>query len=320
MRASSRRATHSGAGRRRAVAALHREALVLQRRQADRDPVRRASVVARRQRVDGRDAGELEVAAHARATTASSSPASVPRRVGERFGGRPQLAARRAERPGRGRARPARPQRAPFVARAAAARVERQQVVEVVGGLGLGRDLGVHPLDRLGVERADRRRGRRDSPRRSVHRVGAPVLELLVVEERVRPRGEDLVREHRRLGGVAAVHAHRRRPRSARAARATPSMSSASCSVSSIVWRTSTWSGISIGPMTFSWHAAACGNTAAMRSSDSMRWIGGGLRRPLRKRSTMQRPVEVPAPARLEHRRVEDGVLAACPRPSRLLR
>ena len=67
----------------------------------------------------------------------------------------------------------------------------------------------------------------------------------------------------------------------------TPSTSSASCSVSPIVWRTSTWSGISIGPVTFSWHAAACGNTAAMRSSDSMRWIGGGFLRPLRKRRTI---------------------------------
>ena len=66
-----------------------------------------------------------------------------------------------------------------------------------------------------------------------------------------------------------------------------PSTSSASCSVSSIVWRTSTWSGISIGPVTLSWQAAACGNTAAIRSSDSMRWIGGGLRRPLRNRSTI---------------------------------
>ena len=57
-------------------------------------------------------------------------------------------------------------------------------------------------------------------------------------------------------------------------------------SVSSIVWRTSRWSGISMGPTMLSWHAAACGNTAAMRSSASMRWIGGGLLRPPRKRST----------------------------------
>ena len=56
--------------------------------------------------------------------------------------------------------------------------------------------------------------------------------------------------------------------------------------MSSIVWRTSRWSGITTGPVTFSWQAAAWGNTAAMRSSASMRWIGGGLRRPPWKRST----------------------------------
>ena len=56
--------------------------------------------------------------------------------------------------------------------------------------------------------------------------------------------------------------------------------------VSCIVWRTIGWSGISTGPATFSWQAAACGNSAAIMSSDSMRWIGGGLRRPPLKRST----------------------------------
>ena len=44
---------------------------------------------------------------------------------------------------------------------------------------------------------------------------------------------------------------------------------------------------MSIAPVTFSWQAAACGNTAASRSSDSIRWIGGGLRRPPRNRSTI---------------------------------
>jgi len=44
-----------------------------------------------------------------------------------------------------------------------------------------------------------------------------------------------------------------------------------------MVCRTSGWSGISIGPVAFSWHAANPGNTAAMRSSDSIRWIGGGF-------------------------------------------
>src|SRR4029453_4694255 len=58
-------------------------------------------------------------------------------------------------------------------------------------------------------------------------------------------------------------------------------------SVSSIVWRTSTWSGISIGPVALSWQAAAPGKTAAIKSSDSMRWMGGGLRFPLRNRRTI---------------------------------
>ena len=54
-----------------------------------------------------------------------------------------------------------------------------------------------------------------------------------------------------------------------------------------MVWRTSTWSGISIGPTALSWQAAACGNTATMRSSASMRWIGGGFFLPPRNRSTI---------------------------------
>ncbi len=44
---------------------------------------------------------------------------------------------------------------------------------------------------------------------------------------------------------------------------------------------------MSTGPVALSWQAAAWGNTAASRSSDSMRWMGGGLRRPPRKRSTI---------------------------------
>ena len=41
-----------------------------------------------------------------------------------------------------------------------------------------------------------------------------------------------------------------------------------------------------MGPAVFSWQAAAPGNTAAMMSSASMRWMGGGLRFPPRLRST----------------------------------
>ena len=79
------------------------------------------------------------------------------------------------------------------------------------------------------------------------------------------------------------------RPASIPATRSrSPSMSIASCRQSSSVCRTSGWSGISIGPgATFSWHAARVGNTAAIRSSDSIRWMAGGFFRPPRIRSTV---------------------------------
>ncbi len=61
----------------------------------------------------------------------------------------------------------------------------------------------------------------------------------------------------------------------------------ASCRQSWTVWRTIGWSGISTGPAAaLSWHATSAGNAAAIRSSASMRWMGGGVRRPPRWRST----------------------------------
>ena len=64
------------------------------------------------------------------------------------------------------------------------------------------------------------------------------------------------------------------------------STSIASCRQSCSVWRTSGWSGSSIGPPAFSWHWASAGNTAAIRSSASMRWSAGGVFLPPRMRST----------------------------------
>ena len=117
------------------------------------------------------------------------------------------------------RGRPAPPQRAPLGARAEqhASSDSRSWRSSAVSGSGV--ISACTRSMRLGLERADRREVDAGRPRRSVHRVGAPVLQLLVVEERVRPGGEDLVREHRRLGGVAAVDARPRRTRCARAAR-----------------------------------------------------------------------------------------------------
>ena len=57
--------------------------------------------------------------------------------------------------------------------------------------------------------------------------------------------------------------------------------------MSCTVWRTTGCSGISIGPVMFSWQAAALGKSAAIRSSASIRWMGGGFFRPPRNRSTI---------------------------------
>ena len=64
-------------------------------------------------------------------------------------------------------------------------------------------------------------------------------------------------------------------------------MSIASCRQSAIVSRTSMCSGISMGPAgALSWQAASEGNTAAMRSSASIRWMLNGFSRPPLRRST----------------------------------
>ena len=64
-----------------------------------------------------------------------------------------------------------------------------------------------------------------------------------------------------------------------------PSMSIASCRQSEMVWFTSGWSGISRSPTIFSWQASWSGNTAAIKSSASMRCSCGGTLFPPLKRS-----------------------------------
>ncbi len=101
----------------------------------------------------------------------------------------------------------------------------------------------------------------------------------------------------RRPGPTRALRAGRpgRRRRAAR--------SGSRCTV----WRTSTWSGTATGPgAAFSWQAASAGQTAASRSSASMRWRWIGRRWPPRERGTHQRPVEVPPPPGGQHRVGED--------------
>ena len=93
--------------------------------------------------------------------------------------------------------------------------------------------------------RSRRRRARRGRlPRRlagaaRVHRLRPPLLERRIVEERVRPRVEDLVRERRRLGRVARDAADLAGVDARRAPRARPSKSIASSRQSRTVWLTS---------------------------------------------------------------------------------
>ena len=79
--------------------------------------------------------------------------------------------------------------------------------MQLVGRAGIGRHLVAHAVDGVGVEPADGAEVDRQAPPQG-HGVGAPVLQLGVVEEGVRLGGEDLVAERRRLGGVAEVHLH----------------------------------------------------------------------------------------------------------------
>ena len=88
-----------------------------------------------------------------------------------------------------------------------------------------------------------------------------------------------------------------------------PSTSRASCRVSSIVWRTSRWSGISIGPDGVVLAGRGLGEhrgqqVVGLHALDRRR-VAPAAAEP----QHHQRPVEVPAPAGLEHRRVQDGVL-----------
>ena len=160
----------------------------------------------RRQLGDGGDTGDLEVTAQDRGRSIFV--------VGERAGDVVAPFGRAPERlPAVFEHRSASPRRKlvepllPLGSRAAHHQ-RRQEVVQVVGRVGIGRDLTVHLVDGRGVERPDGREVDRQ-PAAQRDRVGAPVLQLLVVEERVGARGEDLVGEHRRLGGVGVVHGDR---------------------------------------------------------------------------------------------------------------
>ena len=80
--------------------------------------------------------------------------------------------------------------------------------MEIVGRLGQGCNLGVHALDGVLMQPADACQVRGlglVQPTPQPDRVGASVLRFLVVQERIRTRGDDLVRQNRRFGRIATM-------------------------------------------------------------------------------------------------------------------
>ena len=181
---------------------------------------------------------------------------------------------------------------------------------------GSGQASLAHPRDRLGIEPAEIGGVLRGEPAPAHHRLGAALLQRRVVEKGVGPRRQHLERQRR---GLRSGRARRRGSSPAsmrRSSRSRPSMSIASCRQSAMVWRTSGWSGISRSPTRFSAQAIWSGKTAAIRSSASMRASCGGTLRAAAEARQRQRDAGDPAPARGEHRRVEQRLRSA---PSRTL-
>ena len=306
MRASSRRATHSVSAASGPVVALQREAARARGRRARRAPARSVRVVAAARSSTVVMPRDLEVPAQHRGDRAlrrrrSARCASSARSVVHHSGSPSVLEHRR-------RAHAPRARRTAAASRSRAGDDERrQQVVEVVGRRRVGRDLAVHLLDRVGIERADG--GEVDgeaAPQRD--RVGAAVLQLLVVEERVGPRGDDLVREHRRLGGVDAVHGDLTRLDALE-------QRAHAVDVERLVQRVVDRLAHEhvVGDLDRAGDVLLAGRRLREHRGHEVVGLHALDRRrvapPVAEAQHHERAVEVPAPPGLEHRRVEDGVL-----------
>ena len=118
---------------------------------------------------------------------------------------------------------------------------------------------------------------------------------------------EDLVRERATARACRAPRSAARRDGCGRAPRCRPSKSIASSRQSRIVCVDQRMIGnLRDRPGMFSRQAAASGNTAAIRSSASMRCSCGAHLAAAAAARHRERDRRVPAPARLEHRRVEE--------------
>ena len=90
--------------------------------------------------------------------------------------------------------------------RVAQERERRERVGKLVGVAHVGPHLVAYALDRVGVELPEVGGGFGIEPAPCHDRLRTPLLERRIVEESVRPRGQDLGGERRRLGQLAGEH------------------------------------------------------------------------------------------------------------------
>ncbi len=81
-----------------------------------------------------------------------------------------------------------------------------QRIVQLVGVARVGPHFLAHLADRIGVELAEVGRSLGVHPAPRHHRLRATLFQRCVVEVRIRPRGEDFQRERRRLDEIAREH------------------------------------------------------------------------------------------------------------------
>ena len=229
-----------------------------------------------------------------------------PSGVVEHLGRAPQRDAVMVDEPGATAIVQLTPQRLPLGARRRHDQ-RAEQIVQVVGCLRPGRDLLVDARNRAGIKSRDRREiDVEPTPQR--HRVGAPVLQLLVIEECVRPSGEDLVGKDRGLRCVDGMHLHC-------AALDGAQQCAQAIDVERFVERVVNRLAHDqvIGDLDRSSDVLlARGRLREQRRHEVVRLHAldrRGIAATAAEAQDEQRPVEVPPPSRDEHRRIEDGLL-----------
>ena len=163
----------------------------------------------------------------------------------------------------------------------------QEHVVELVGVAHLRGRLGAHPLDRVRVEPAQLARLHRQAPAQR-HRARAALADLGVLVE-VGERGavEDLVGQHAGLGGVDEVEAHGALLEPAHQRLEAVDVHGLVEAVAHRLAHERVVGDLDRDrPERCPGRRRASGNTAAIRSSASMRWMLSGLSRPPLRRST----------------------------------